>query len=354
MSLPPTPDEIDNVVMSFSYMSTQSVRPPSWSHFLLFRNLPGEIRNEIWDSAVRPARPGAHSFSYLDVRAAGWKKWRDAFAVRDISFSESDWDVAGWLGAPAEPCVHKFDWEARNDSMYMHDHGLWTACRDSRAAMLRRFRSEYWAPICKGFRDQARASLVVCEPPEAPITARFLCAGEHRFLTVLPRSDLFIIRPLDRDGRMPDLHRLAAQTTLLSPRSGSVVKNIAFRLPKDYCHLLDVAFARKDKNRKKRSMIARLVESYMQTVAAHGNTSAIAENVWLINPKARIPEKASRANRQVFFAEGHKYTQLRDGEAGGLGMVIEYDILKVYNDHPGPRPFPSQTFRVRMLAVEKI
>ncbi|KAF6835981.1 hypothetical protein CMUS01_05576 [Colletotrichum musicola] len=103
-----------------------------------FLNLPGELRNQIWDDAAnaRPANAGGvHRFSIFYTHNIP-----DQFKNHTVVTRANAFDTA--LGPPfAANAANPDPW---NDpqSTYSIDAGLWTACRESRAAMLRRHGNE--------------------------------------------------------------------------------------------------------------------------------------------------------------------------------------------------------------------
>ncbi|KAF4814326.1 hypothetical protein CGCTS75_v013403 [Colletotrichum tropicale] len=113
-----------------------------------FPSLPGEHRNAIWDFATRPTNDhgtsdrGVHYFSLFSA-------FRTHFPIPD-KYGQNVIPPAPErpchiLGAPLPPNsspVHS--WNVENESTYAIDMGLWTACKESRAAMLRRYRPDEW------------------------------------------------------------------------------------------------------------------------------------------------------------------------------------------------------------------
>ncbi|KAK5653035.1 hypothetical protein OQA88_9321 [Cercophora sp. LCS_1] len=119
--------------------------------FPLFGQLPTEIREIIWEHAIRPARPGAHWF-----------------------------DLRRRIATPQRNGAEPFDWHyiaptRRSRSICLVDCGLWAACTEPRSALLRVFETE--------LSDRSTGQLL----------------GDHRHLTVAPGQDLFF---LDLDLRV--------------------------------------------------------------------------------------------------------------------------------------------------------
>ncbi|KAI0376263.1 hypothetical protein F5Y04DRAFT_266802 [Hypomontagnella monticulosa] len=104
--------------------------------FPLFGLLPGELRNAIWDfAATRDERPGAHFFLSHEIR--------DVDPTNQCVLGDTN-DPHESLSAPqySEDGETKTSWRTNNRSLYITDGGLWTACRESRAAMLRNQRRQ--------------------------------------------------------------------------------------------------------------------------------------------------------------------------------------------------------------------
>ncbi|KAF4920062.1 hypothetical protein CGCVW01_v007249 [Colletotrichum viniferum] len=107
--------------------------------FFSFSLLPGEIRDQIWDFSTRPiGARGVHYFSALDA----WDNTRpipEAFKQHTISrtLENQNQILAAPLVGNETSCP---SWYDANRSTYAIDAGLWTACKESRAAMYRRYR----------------------------------------------------------------------------------------------------------------------------------------------------------------------------------------------------------------------
>ncbi|KAI2463262.1 hypothetical protein F4781DRAFT_133673 [Annulohypoxylon bovei var. microspora] len=120
--------------MEESQISTK--KPKQEQTFTSFSNLPKELRDMIWDFAIRDERPGAHFFLLgnlcEELNAVDLKyeqihsKEEEKFPIFALRYSVDATD-----GFPRT---------TYNQSAYLIDSGLWTACRESRDAMQRRFR----------------------------------------------------------------------------------------------------------------------------------------------------------------------------------------------------------------------
>ncbi|EQB54812.1 hypothetical protein CGLO_05304 [Colletotrichum gloeosporioides Cg-14] len=114
--------------------------------FHQFPMLPGEIRDQIWDLAVRPlGYRGVHIFIYIDEHAYdGHKPTSNAFP-RHLA-KKMCGDPHRFVGAPTPANeTSPRSWTAGNPSTYAVDGGLLTACKESYMAMCRRYDIYKWS-----------------------------------------------------------------------------------------------------------------------------------------------------------------------------------------------------------------
>jgi hypothetical protein len=149
--------------------------------FHYFSTLPKADRELIWALAIRPERPSAHVFTLYNAKenterlllsqytAGHPTKPGYALAAPPIGRLEDGKDEN-------DNHEHQFSWDRGNRSAYMIDAGLWTACRESRAVIERRFQ--------------------VVEYQTLATTWLFSSAEPQRCL-MDPDADLFFIRPLN-------------------------------------------------------------------------------------------------------------------------------------------------------------
>lgn len=148
-----------------------------------FPRLPKELRDMIWDFAIRPARPSVHFFSiynpYKDSELAAMEEHTVVVRGR----------TCGWAAPRGEGS--SYSWTASNPSVYLIDGGLWTACTESRERMEKHFR----------YQELRRELSEFCgswwERPDAPATGALLRNGEEQAFTVYPRTDLLCLQPFD-------------------------------------------------------------------------------------------------------------------------------------------------------------
>jgi hypothetical protein len=125
--------------------------------FHLFPLLPQELRDMIWDAAIRSLdTPGVHLFT------ADLTKWgRTNKQIPDLTLTPPD--------------IHAL-FRGHNPSTYLLDSGVWTACKDSYVRMRHVF---------NGQKSQSK-----------PVGTSYftLPRAQAQFFTVLPAQDLFIFR----------------------------------------------------------------------------------------------------------------------------------------------------------------
>ncbi|KAK0643711.1 hypothetical protein B0T16DRAFT_188102 [Cercophora newfieldiana] len=129
------------------------------TEFHPFPMLPGELRDMIWDRAVRPDKPGVHFFA-----------------------QNGSPRLVGRRVAPKGCQEHPARTLNRKDitpSTYLWDGGLWTACRESYLAMKRAF--------CQGDRKAVRGFI---EPKQSCPCLHEAVEGQH--FAVRPWQDLFV------------------------------------------------------------------------------------------------------------------------------------------------------------------
>ncbi|RSL42164.1 hypothetical protein CEP54_015580 [Fusarium duplospermum] len=142
--------------------------------FHCFNQLPWELKNMIWNFALRPSRPGVQIFNLHNRETDGPVENEMDVAVHD-SYPYSNYRIA------VPNC------DNNNPSTYLLDGGLWTACKESRLVMERRYKSPRGScQMVKNMQDKQ---------PDAPATGYFKDHdGGSRYFTVLPRQDLFLFQ----------------------------------------------------------------------------------------------------------------------------------------------------------------
>ncbi|KAK1989826.1 hypothetical protein LX36DRAFT_664853, partial [Colletotrichum falcatum] len=170
--------------------------------FYPFPLLPGELRDHIWDHSVRPhGFRGVQYFSIFHEEKIP-NDYACNLAPRILKHQYH------FIGAPLPENVESRPSWNRNRSTYAIDGGLWTACKESRAAMHRRYRPERWSELFDRERSRAkitatRGSRIVCAEWFATnpkkyyhVPATFVVNSDsgYQHFTVLPAQDLIYLQ----------------------------------------------------------------------------------------------------------------------------------------------------------------
>lgn len=160
-----------------------------------FSDLPQELRDIIWEMAIRPEGRGAHFFTVHHAR-------------KDTHLAESSWPVnistegpedyfpgTSMINFAAPRCGPdgSFSWILGNPSTYIEDSALWTTCWDSRRHMIRRFRpAETGRRILPEYSWERYREVIFSD--DATMTAVLQADnGEPQYFTIQPLRDLIII-----------------------------------------------------------------------------------------------------------------------------------------------------------------
>ncbi|KAK2761050.1 hypothetical protein CKAH01_16394 [Colletotrichum kahawae] len=172
--------------------------------FHQFPMLPGEIRDQIWDLAVRPrGYRGVHIFTYIDEHAYDGHKPTSYKFPRHLG-KKMGYDDRRFIGAPT-PTKDTFprSWTAGNPSTYALDGGLLTACRESQMAMCRRYDTQKWSKYvdaCSKVTDPIQYSLLAEFPMNMdgfPAMFSVQSQGSPQCFMVLPCQDLVLLQVWD-------------------------------------------------------------------------------------------------------------------------------------------------------------
>lgn len=155
------------------------------SQFTIFSKLPQELRDQIWDQAIRDDGPAAHFFTMYDPAVDTDHVVRQEKRVHATS-GGNDPSYRVGLAAPHDRRWGEHSWTGGNVSAYVTDSGLWTACWESRRRMLWHFRpTATSSPSAPDPADGLPASST------APVTMPFRRDnGERQYLTIRPSEDL--------------------------------------------------------------------------------------------------------------------------------------------------------------------
>ncbi|KAK2022280.1 hypothetical protein LX32DRAFT_645634 [Colletotrichum zoysiae] len=173
--------------------------------FRLFSLLPGELRDQIWDHSVRPQGiRGVQYFSifpYDDIPEAFSRHLIPPAKIFQLEL----------FGPPRPEDAESLPSWNLNRSTYSIDGGLWTACKESRAAMHRRYKPERWSQFYDSQRSNSHQESLWRSHPIitgggrfADMPATFLVNSDkgHQYFTLLPAKDLIYIQgmPSSLDG----------------------------------------------------------------------------------------------------------------------------------------------------------
>lgn len=152
------------------------------SQFTIFTELPQELRDHIWDLAIRDDGPAAHFFTMYDPAVDPHDVVRLEERVHATRGGYSPFCRVGFA-APQRRGTSEPSWVEGNVSTYITDSGLWTACWDSRKRML-------WH-----FRPEANSPPTTPHSSTAPVTMPFRREnGGRQYLTIRPSEDLLCLQ----------------------------------------------------------------------------------------------------------------------------------------------------------------
>ncbi|KAF4470141.1 hypothetical protein FALBO_2978 [Fusarium albosuccineum] len=155
--------------------------------FHLFSRLPSELRNMIWQSAIRPKRFRAHFFQVAQMIPS----WRVRLHPHQ-GIPRPSRGIAS-PAIPSAPC-----WTLSESSVCLIDGGLWTACKESRRVMEKEFTDDYWdqtGEVGPPGKEGYFGAWLLDNEASTPETCRFTgLNGRGRYVTMFPSQDLFILQ----------------------------------------------------------------------------------------------------------------------------------------------------------------
>lgn len=174
--------------------------------FHLFPLLPGELRDQIWDLAVRPrGYRGVHMFSVF-----GWLGTIPENFKHQL-FEQTKFNQYLTIGAPLPvDDMSPHSWTTGNKSTYTIDGGLFNACKESHKAICRRYNLGKWSKFFKGQQEEfkkhpnQRRNLPVISEPSEDVPATFIVQndGAPQYFIVLPCQDLILLQPWQIGSRI--------------------------------------------------------------------------------------------------------------------------------------------------------
>ncbi|KAH7195973.1 hypothetical protein DER44DRAFT_814623 [Fusarium oxysporum] len=153
------------------------------TEFSLFSALLTELREEIWNLAIRPKRSGVHIFrvysTYMDHETSPEEVIH--FSANEASFyGHERFELSLAVPLPHKSLDGANKDGARMTSSYMIDTGLWTACHESRSMMKKAFLT---------IKNTRHGKVYIPKP----VMCCYHSGGARFYFTMRPMSDLFIL-----------------------------------------------------------------------------------------------------------------------------------------------------------------
>ncbi|KAL6915688.1 hypothetical protein ACHAPO_008114 [Fusarium lateritium] len=302
--------------------------------FPLFLHFPKEIQIMIWEAAVRPSGDRhVHRFSIAGfplrhtnrnhLRLQNTKRLSGGASrlVTCSSLTVSPEDVEG----------------IPNDSIYLSDSGLWTACKNSRDAMEGRFkRNEWWSHIKSPYHPKRTSMPGQCLGREdtthtASYTdhngvVKHITIGYERDLVHLDSRYLYMIENIDWFHASNGIFQLP----VFDNRRGHKVKPsfvgfVGENIALDYdCSIIDNFYSQKVHYRRKelKASFGGVVDACCRLLKATQRT------VWFVD-YGLVPAPNTAAEpttvREVFRSGDCIYTEVKSEDIGVLWHLGDYD-----------------------------
>ncbi|OBS25778.1 hypothetical protein FPOA_06313 [Fusarium poae] len=341
------------------------------STFSKFLDLPKEIQFAIWEVAIRPSGDRhVHRFSIagFPLRHTNRKHlclqktklWSDG-TLRSA--------VCSSLTVPSD------DVEGNpNDSIYLSDSGLWTACKDSRDAMEKRFKkNEWWSKVKSPYHPKRTA-----EPGQylgQEDTAHTASYTDHdgivKHITIGYERDLIHLDPrylcdlenIDWFRNSIDIFQLPVFDRRLEMGGNLVVRPsfVGSNIALDYDRSILDQFSSKMVHYRDKALRTRSVALFDMYVFL---CETAQRTVWFIDyGLVPVPNRAvdSLPVREIFRSGDCIYTEVKREDIGVLWQLSEYDkayddenhsafdMLRIFEAGPWELEDPS---RLRVLACQ--
>ncbi|KAI1390029.1 uncharacterized protein F4822DRAFT_428375 [Hypoxylon trugodes] len=288
--------------------------------FHLFPKLPIELRDMIWEFAMRPNKPGVHFFQRRNP--SGWFTYQLTLPGLVDQPRTGDHTFRGPRYVPQH-----------NPSTYLIDEHLWFACRESRQTMERVFKTKYWEAIRNdhvkaGNQHLSRDWLEneIAMPATTVVPCDYRDPLPPCYCMVLPYQDLFCFNALDQQNVMT-VPELNSSVQIGSTHYGyRGIRNIG------------IPFYDPGPNGGRTTRLDfDVVIQYMDRCGIPG-----LETLWLINYTARrehhVPTKEQAArNPKIFYGTNCKFVELIPDPNGDFPWMVPL-ILRVWlSDWPNDR-----------------
>lgn len=322
--------------------------------FHLFRNLPTEIQDHIWDLAIRPLPGNRHLHEFIIVDHYFDKpNGADKILADFLRFENG-----GYLGKGFGLAVPRNEAPRPNTSAYNLDSGLWMACQQSRKALERRFRkNEWWSDLLNpGCPARLAGRGEYAGHPRVSHTASYIDSyGKAHHVTICPGKDLVHLVGLD-SGSVEWFYHYAGDKVLLDYRHEGPCD------PHPSFIGLDVAITF---NLRWTEYIPSSLVDMIAVLHDHA-----CRTLWFIDPRLyRLQAPAGGGNggelcpsahsRERFYSSDYVFTEVREGDAlwevkdqeNRTQSVFEF-FRRLLPEH-NRRLMVEGSDRMRVLACEK-
>ncbi|KAF4879075.1 hypothetical protein CGCSCA1_v001808 [Colletotrichum siamense] len=301
--------------------------------FHQFPMLPGELRDQIWDLAVRPpGYRGVHIFTYVDENV-----YRDHRPTSDTfprHLAKKMCDPRRFVGAPTPANdISPHSWTAGNPSTYAVDGGLLTACKESYMAMCRRYNAGKWSKYvdaCSKVTDPIQHSHLpefTVKIDEFPAMFSVDSRGSPQCFMVLPCQDLVLLQVWDV---IIDTEWVITKLLPFAPRlvGSSMVKHIALEF--DSSLTIDGLreyqyFWRRDFNNGLKGIYRDYPDNMDKTTWLKYHRLVSAMKSWTSSPDTRLwlVDRRLRQKQTVLDAQASYYVFEKIDETSYERLVFE-------------------------------
>ena len=283
--------------------------------FHLFRSLPTEIQDHIWDLAIRPLPGNRHLHEFIIVDHYFDKpNGADKIHADFLRFENG-----GYLGKNFGLAVPRNEAPRPNTSAYTLDSGLWMACQQSRKALERCFRkNEWWSDLLNpGCPARLAGRGDYAGHPRVSHSASYIDSyGKAHHVTICPGKDLVHLVGLD-PGSVEWFYHYAGDRLLFNYRREGLCEPHPSFLGLDVAISFDLRWIEFIPSTLV-DMIAVLhdhagrtlwfIDQRLHRLGASGSGGGLGGNgVSKLCPSAN--------SRERFYSAGYVFTEVREGDA---------------------------------------